>query len=128
MSRKLKVLVVEDEIYVAINLCAELEKLDIEVLKPESTGERAVEKATEERPDLIIMDIRLAGEMNGMEAAKVIKKQCKTPIVFITGYAIDYLQDQVEEDDYIDFFEKPVTIDQLIPLLDDLKENLKNKE
>lgn len=124
MTRKLKVLVVEDEIYAAKNLCAELEELGIEPLKPEATGEMAIEKVLNEKPDLIIMDIRLAGKMDGMEVARILKEKCPTPIVFVTGYATEYLQDQAEDVECIEFFEKPVTIDQLIPILDVLRKNL----
>jgi len=71
------------------------------------------------------MDIRLAGKMDGLEAAKIIKQQCGVPIVFITGYANEYVQEQAKEVDCIEFFEKPVMIEQLIPVLDMMKKSMK---
>lgn len=121
MERKLKVLVVEDEMFTAKCLCEELQDLDVEALEPVATGEEAVEVALKEIPDLILMDIRLADKMDGIEAAKKIKERSGIPIVFMTGYATEYIKEQAMEVNCIEFFEKPINIEDLRPLIELLK-------
>lgn len=117
MNKKIKVLVVEDEVLVAKNLCSELEKLGITAIGPVTTGEEAVEMTKTQEPDLIIMDIRLPGKFDGMEAAVRIKEFRSVPIIFVTGYATDYIKEQADKVHCIEFFEKPIRIEQLIPIL-----------
>ncbi|MDP8267670.1 MAG: response regulator [Candidatus Tenebribacter davisii] len=121
MDKKLKVLVVEDEMFTAKNLCKELLDLDVEALKPVATGEEAVEVALKEIPDLILMDIKLADKMDGIEAARKIKERSGIPIVFMTGYATEYIQEQAQEVNCLEFFEKPISIKDLKPLIHELK-------
>lgn len=66
---KTRILVVEDEIIVAENIRSRLRHFGYEVPVVVDSGEEAVQRAGEIRPDLILMDIRLAGEMDGIEAA-----------------------------------------------------------
>lgn len=84
---KINVLVVEDESIVSKDIQHSLKKLGYNVVGASSTGEKAIELAGEERPDIILMDIMLKGEMNGIEAAEKIKEQYSIPIVFLTAYA-----------------------------------------
>jgi len=86
MSRA-KVMVVEDESIVAIDISQRLQSLGYEVTATVSSGERAVEMAEKTRPDIILMDIVLKGEMDGIEAAEEINKRMKVPIVYITAYS-----------------------------------------
>jgi diguanylate cyclase (GGDEF)-like protein/PAS domain S-box-containing protein len=85
--RPARVLVVEDEKIVARDLMLALEDLGYVVPAIASTGELAIQKATELRPDLVLMDIRLAGELDGIEAAQIITKQLALPIVYLTAHA-----------------------------------------
>jgi len=121
MDKKLKVLVVEDELFTAKNLCKELSDLDLEALEPVATGEEAVEIALKDIPDLILMDIKLADKMDGIEAARKIKESSGIPIVFMTGYATEYIQEQAQEVNCLEFFEKPISVEDLKPLIDELK-------
>ncbi|MFB2936167.1 EAL domain-containing protein [Aerosakkonemataceae cyanobacterium BLCC-F154] len=82
-----KILVVEDEAIVAIDLQTTLEELEYIVIAIVDSGELAIEKAQEEQPDLVLMDIRLAGEMDGIEAAETIRTQLGIPVVYLTAYA-----------------------------------------
>ena len=86
MSRA-KVMVVEDESIVAIDISQRLQSLGYEVTATVSSGEKAVEMAEKTRPDIILMDIVLKGEMGGIEAAEEINKRMKVPIVYITAYS-----------------------------------------
>jgi diguanylate cyclase (GGDEF)-like protein len=83
------ILIVEDESIVAMDLKTALIKLDYKILDMVKTGEEAVEKALELIPDIVLMDITLAGEMDGVEAAKLIKKDSDIPVIYITAFADD---------------------------------------
>lgn len=83
------ILVVEDEIIVALDLKRCLQGMGYQVDQVVTAGEKAVEAAKNKRPDLVLMDIRLQGKMNGIEAAKVIHSQYDVPVVYLTAYADD---------------------------------------
>ena len=83
------ILIVEDERIVARDLAGTLEKLGYAVSGVVASGEDAVEHATRERPDLVLMDIVLAGEMNGVDAAMAIRNQLDIPVIYLTAYADD---------------------------------------
>ena len=121
MEKKLKVLVVEDEIFIAKSLCKDISDLDVDVLEPVATGEEAVEVAHKENPDLILMDIRLGDKMDGIEAARKIKEKSGIPIVFMTGYATEYVKEQAQDVDCVEFFEKPISVEDLKPVINILK-------
>ena len=82
-----RILISEDEIMVARDLEQRLLKFGYQVADIVDTGEEAVQKAATLHPDLVLMDIRLSGEMDGIAAAAQIRSACKTPVVFITAYA-----------------------------------------
>jgi len=84
-----RVLIVEDEALIADDLRRTLSKLGYEALEPAASGEAAVRAAREERPDLVLMDIRLAGVMDGIEAAREIRRRFDLPIVFLTSHSDD---------------------------------------
>ncbi len=69
---KERILIVEDEGIVAADLESTLQKLGYTVVGTAATGEQAVEKAEKTAPDLVLMDIRLKGEMDGIDAAEQI--------------------------------------------------------
>ncbi|MGB9978179.1 response regulator [Methanobacterium sp.] len=81
----IKVLVVEDENIVALDIENRLKNLGFTVLPVISSGEEAVEKAYEYKPDLILMDILLKGKINGIDAAKKIVGTLKIPIIYLTA-------------------------------------------
>ena len=120
MTKKLKVLVVEDERLTARCLCEDLIDLGVDVLLPVAKGEEAVDVALREFPDLILMDIRLAGAMNGIEAAKKIHEKKKIPIIFMSGFATEYMTEKTQGMEFLGLFEKPVMIEQLKSIIDQL--------
>ena len=81
------VLVVEDESIVSKDIQHSLKKLGYNVVGAANTGELAVSLALEHMPDIILMDIMLKGEMNGIEAADAIRKETNIPVIFLTAYA-----------------------------------------
>lgn len=88
-KNKPRVLVVEDELIVARDIEQQLDALGYVTLACVTHGERAVELAAELRPDLVLMDIQLAGAMDGIAAAQTIRTQCGLPVVFLTAFAAD---------------------------------------
>ncbi len=85
----IKILVVEDEIIVAEDIAGRLKKLGYAVTATVASGEEALEKVAENRPDLVLMDIVLKGEMDGVTAAEKIRTRVDVPTVFLTAYADD---------------------------------------
>ncbi|MCX6151073.1 MAG: PAS domain S-box protein [Ignavibacteriales bacterium] len=81
-----KLLVVEDESIIAEDLRIRLVGLGYQVVDVVSTGELAVQRAHQLKPDLILMDIMLKGDMDGIEAARIIKCTESIPIIFVTAY------------------------------------------
>jgi chemotaxis response regulator CheB len=81
------ILIVEDEVLVAENLRERLEGLAYEVCGSVASGEEAVALAAEASPDLILMDIRLSGKMDGIEAARQIWERFQIPVIFVTAHA-----------------------------------------
>jgi CheY-like chemotaxis protein len=108
------VMLVEDEAITAMLLHRALKTAGFRVSPPVSSGEQAVALAAELRPDVVVMDLRLVGEMDGLETAIAINESRRTPIVFTTGYCCDELSDQVPTGLVFLCLEKPVLIPQII--------------
>jgi DNA-binding response OmpR family regulator len=81
-----RVLVVEDDYLVGLTICDLLEGAGYTVLGPAITGEEAVSLALDERPDLVLMDVRLAGEMDGVDAAIEIAR-CGIRSLFVSAHS-----------------------------------------
>lgn len=84
---KTNVLVVEDESIVSKDIQHSLKKLGYNVVGAASTGERAFELAASEKPDIILMDIMLKGNINGIETAERVKRELNIPVIYLTAYA-----------------------------------------
>lgn len=82
-----RVLIVEDEYILAINLQESLESLGYTVVDIADSAELAIDKATELQPNLILMDIRLRGEEDGIHAAEKIWQNLQIPIIYVTGHS-----------------------------------------
>lgn len=82
-----RLLIVEDELLVAEDLKRRLERRGYEIQGVHPRAEEAIEALSDVGPDLILMDIRLGGEMDGVEAAGIIREQYKLPVVFLTSHA-----------------------------------------
>lgn len=87
MSLKVKILVVEDESIVAMDIKNRLTKLGYEVCGPVSSGPEAIRKVAESHPNLILMDIRIKGELDGVDTAEQIRACYDVPIIFLTAYS-----------------------------------------
>jgi chemotaxis protein methyltransferase CheR len=81
------ILIVEDEEIVSADIANKLRKLGYEVAGSTGTGEEAIEIARRQRPSLVLMDIRLAGPIDGIAAAEAIRQEFQVPVVFLTAHA-----------------------------------------
>lgn len=81
-----KLLIVEDEGIVALNIERRLEGLGYTIVGNVSSGEEAINVAEETCPDLVLMDIKLEGNVDGIEAAKQIRNRFQIPVVYLTAY------------------------------------------
>ena len=84
---KAEILVVEDEGIVALNVQSSLESLGYDVPVVVASGEEAIKEAEKARPDLVLMDIMLEGEWDGVEAAEQIRQRFNIPVIYLTAYA-----------------------------------------
>ncbi|HEX2574586.1 MAG TPA: ATP-binding protein [Polyangia bacterium] len=87
MTAPKRIFIVEDQRLIAADLENTLKKLGYKVVGSVSSGEEALQKTLDARPDLVLMDIRLRGEMDGITAAEAIRRRLDVPIVYLTAYA-----------------------------------------
>ncbi len=86
---KPKIMIVEDESIVALDIRSGVEAMGYAVCAMASSGEEAIQKAGETGPDLVLMDIVLKGRMDGIEAAGKIVERFKMPVIYLTAYDDD---------------------------------------
>ncbi len=110
---KIKVLIVEDEVIFGMSMQRVLVMEGYEACGPITTGEEAVQWAEKENPDLIIMDITLAGRMDGIEAARRIRSTKNAPIIFISGYQDSELLEQATALEFTQYLIKPIMPDDI---------------
>ncbi len=118
MTQPLHILIVEDEVLIAMCLEMQLKQAGYEVWQQVATGEEAVIIAQQESPDIILMDIRLAGDMDGIEAAQQIQACSDTPIIFMTGYSDKAIEERAKQLNPLAYYLKPVNIHELKAMLD----------
>jgi len=112
------ILIVEDDFIVAMELQYRLRDLGHTVCGVASSGADAVKKATELRPELVLMDIKLRGDMDGVEAARQIRTGVDIAIVFLTAYSDRNTLQRVQAADSYGFIVKPFGEDELRTTID----------
>ena len=113
MNHKTRVLVVEDERAVAGAIQKHLEKIGYEVPFVASSGETALKKLEEIRPDLILMDIVLKGNLSGIDTAEKIRTQYNIPIVYLTAYSDSEMIDKAKLTEPYGYILKPFDYSKL---------------
>jgi len=86
-ERNTRILIVEDESIVAMDMERRLRSLGYDVVEHIMHGDQALETTAREQPDLVLMDIHLKGEIDGIEAAELIKREYRIPVIYITAYS-----------------------------------------
>ena len=87
-----RILIVEDEAIVAIDVQKTVQKLGYDVPAIAFSGEEALRKTEELHPDVVLMDIVLRGQMDGIEAAQEIRERFGIPSIFMTGYSEEIIK------------------------------------
>lgn len=103
-----KILIVEDEFPIALELEELLDSYGYEVVAIASTGQEAISMAQRNSPDLILMDIKLPGELDGIDTAIKIRLEMGIPSVFLTGYGKSEFVERAKAADSLGFILKPL--------------------
>lgn len=110
----MNVFIVEDDKVLSLLLSKMVERLGHTVLGVASKGHDAVDKISQLGPDLILMDIMLEDELDGIEAMKQVReKDIECPVIFITGNSDPYNRERAEETRFVDYLIKPVSYEEL---------------
>ncbi len=107
MERAVKILIVEDEMVIAANISLQLSDLGYEVTGILPRGEEALSQIKIEKPDIILLDIQLKGELDGIETARIIQQNYKIPIIYLTGNADEAHFNRAKETHPYAFISKP---------------------
>ena len=109
----INLMLVEDERVVAFDLKMQLQSFGYRVGAVVASGEEAVERVAAEAPDLILMDIHLEGEMDGVEAALEIQSRHQVPVIYLTAYAEDDTLKRALESRPFGYLVKPWNVREL---------------
>ncbi|BFN38206.1 response regulator [Fidelibacter multiformis] len=115
--KKIRILLVEDEAIIAYNLSLELELEGYDVCGCVACGKKAIQKSQEEKPDLILMDISLQDDIDGIHTMEKIRKQQDIPVIFMTGYSQSDFSEQAKKLNPLGYFSKPVDVSLLTPII-----------
>ncbi|PYL01599.1 MAG: hypothetical protein DME18_00135 [Verrucomicrobia bacterium] len=105
---KARILVVEDESLLAEDIQERLKNLGYEASALAFSGEEALAQAASAQPDLVLMDIRLKGEMDGIETARVLRERFSLPVIYLTGEADDATLERAKETEPLGYLLKPI--------------------
>ena len=117
-GNKKRVLIVEDDMIISLVIENMVKELGHEVVGKATSGDEAINLASEHKPDLVLMDIRLKGEMDGIEAVTIIKNKIETAVIYLTGNSDRVNYDRARETEFIDLITKPFTISDLTKSLE----------
>lgn len=108
-----KIMIVEDEVIVSADIRAKLEQLGYEVVPIVRYGEKVYDAALNAQPDLVLMDIKLKGDMDGIQAAKQVREGLNLPVVFMTAYSDDETLKRARAVEPYAYLKKPVKLDDM---------------
>ncbi len=111
--RKAKVMVVEDEIFIARDLMRILEEMGYIIISIVPSGEQAIRKIKEERPDIVLTDIVLQGEMDGIETAQIIQSKFDIPVIYVTSHGEEMIFERAKKTGPFGYIVKPFKKEEL---------------
>jgi CheY-like chemotaxis protein len=106
-------LIVEDESVVALDLRLGLEDLGYQVQGSAASGEEAIRMAAQRRPDLVLMDIRIRGNLDGIETAAILRRRHDMPVVFLSAHSDADTLGRAERAGMDAYLIKPVGFEEL---------------
>lgn len=127
-SKVIQILIVEDEFILAANLKESLECLGYHVVDIVDSAETAIEKVVEFHPDLVLMDIKLRGEMDGIDAAEKIWNSFQIPFIYITGHSDKSTVEKATKIFTFGYILKPVTTKNLYVAIETALSTFKYKK
>lgn len=107
------VLIVEDDMIISMVLERMIKKLGHEVVNKVITGEGAINSALEHNPDLILMDIQLKDDIDGISAMQKIRERSDVPVIYITGNSDQYNLTRAQKTNFVDYLVKPIQMSHL---------------
>ncbi len=107
------VLIVEDDMIISLVVENMVKELGYSVVGKTTSGEEAIELALDLVPDVILMDIRLKGSIDGIEAVQAIKKEIDTHVIYLTGNSDKVNFERAKATECLDLISKPFTIREL---------------
>lgn len=113
-------MIVEDNMLIRMDLEESLLESGFEICATASSGEEAITKANQSKPELVLMDIGLKGEMSGIEAAAILRKESNVPIIFLSGNSDLKNNPETLRVEPIAFIVKPVNTFDLIDIINRL--------
>jgi two-component system, response regulator PdtaR len=121
-----KVFIVEDDLILNLLYESYMEKLGFQTTGELVYGKTAVELARKIQPDLILMDIALEGEMDGIQAMQEIRKFSDVPVIYVTGNSDPQHRTRAESTGYLDYLIKPIEFEDLKSSIDKHLSNIEN--
>lgn len=118
MKEHIKILIVEDEIIISMLLREQLADSGYAISDAVTIAADAIISAKRNPPDMILMDINLEGEIDGIESAAVIKSESDIPVLFMTGYDDPSIRERAEKLKPIGYLIKPISIDEIKSVID----------
>ncbi len=118
MDHPVSIMLVEDEAIIAMDLRFSLQQAGYQVGSIAATGEEAIEIARRESPDIMLIDIRLAGDLDGIETAQKIRATSDIPLIFMTGYEDEKLHRRANQLNPLAYLIKPVKLHELTTAID----------
>jgi response regulator of citrate/malate metabolism len=114
MGPSKRVMIVEDDPLLSIVEAKMIEKLGYTVVGKAKSGEEALEKFEELNPEVLVIDIQLAGKLNGIQTVEKLRElYSNIPVIFLSGDNSSSILKKAETVDYIDFLLKPVSSNEL---------------
>jgi CheY-like chemotaxis protein len=117
-QKKINILIVEDEAIVALDLKNRLEGLGYSVSAIVATGEEAITKADAVRPDLVLMDIRLKGDLDGIAATRAIHAHSRVPVIYVTALTDQNTRQRSEATEHHGYLAKPLEDAELCAVIE----------
>ena len=113
MNSNKKILIVEDDMIISLVVENMVKELGYSVVGKAVSGEEAIKIAKEEQPDILLMDIRLKGDMDGIDTVAKIKESINPKVIYLTGNSDRLNFERAKDTDFADLIVKPFTIGDL---------------
>ncbi|OGU76494.1 MAG: hypothetical protein A2V93_03520 [Ignavibacteria bacterium RBG_16_34_14] len=113
MDKKVNVLIAEDDRIISMDLTKSLSHLGYNVFEPVSDGMEIINMTLTLKPDIILMDIKLMGKIDGIDVAKTIHLNKNIPIIFITAYGTEKAFKKVKQINFYKIIQKPYNIKEV---------------